>query len=127
MRTKAMALTDRAIGVRMRALRLQRGLSQMQVGEKLGVTFQQIQKYESGRNRLAGSRLVMMCELLKCRATDLLGNGDGVFADEPDTLMALQDKDITRMLLAVNQLPRSKRRAVAQCLLLLVRAFQQKI
>ncbi len=49
--------TDIHIGRRLRQARLARGLSQSALGEKLGVTFQQIQKYESGANRIGGSRL----------------------------------------------------------------------
>jgi DNA-binding Xre family transcriptional regulator len=38
--------------------------SQADLGEKLGVTFQQIQKYESGRNRVSAARLFEICEAL---------------------------------------------------------------
>jgi transcriptional regulator with XRE-family HTH domain len=116
---------DKQIGARIRAFRLQRKLSQEQVGEAIGVTFQQIQKYEKGWNRISGSRLVALCELLQVKAEQILGNGSGVFHDEPETLIALQDKQITRIVLALSQLPKARRAAVAQCLLLLVKAFQQ--
>lgn len=44
-------------GRRIRALRLAAGLSQTEVGDALGITFQQIQKYEKGTNRVSsGSR-----------------------------------------------------------------------
>ena len=49
--------TDKHIGRRLREARLARGLSQGALGKKLGVTFQQVQKYESGANRIGGSRL----------------------------------------------------------------------
>ncbi len=49
--------TDVHIGRRLREARLARGLSQGALGKKLGVTFQQVQKYESGSNRIGGSRL----------------------------------------------------------------------
>lgn len=49
--------TDIHIGRRLREARLARGLSQGALGKKLGVTFQQVQKYESGANRIGGSRL----------------------------------------------------------------------
>ena len=49
--------TDIHIGRRLREARLARGLSQGALGKKLGVTFQQVQKYESGSNRIGGSRL----------------------------------------------------------------------
>ena len=56
--------TDVHIGRRLRQARLARGLSQDVMGKKLGITYQQIQKYESGANRIGGSRLWDMCRLL---------------------------------------------------------------
>jgi transcriptional regulator with XRE-family HTH domain len=55
---------DAEIGRRIRALRLERGLSQTELGNFLGVTFQQIQKYEKGSNRVAAARLERVAELL---------------------------------------------------------------
>ena len=48
---------DVHVGSRMREMRLLRGLSQTALGRELGVTFQQIQKYERGANRLSASML----------------------------------------------------------------------
>jgi transcriptional regulator with XRE-family HTH domain len=48
---------DHEIGAAIRRIRNIRGLSQTELGEKVGVTFQQIQKYERGANRVASSRL----------------------------------------------------------------------
>lgn len=48
---------DRHVGVRIRQLRMARGLSQKGLGEALGVSFQQIQKYERGLNRVGASNL----------------------------------------------------------------------
>ena len=56
--------TDVHIGRRLRQARLSRGLSQDMLGKQLGITYQQIQKYESGANRIGGSRLWDMCRLL---------------------------------------------------------------
>jgi transcriptional regulator with XRE-family HTH domain len=49
--------TDVHVGARIRAQRLQNGLSQTALAEKLGVTFQQVQKYEKGVNRVGAGRL----------------------------------------------------------------------
>lgn len=48
---------DKVIGARIRAERLRRGMSQETLGKAIGVTFQQIQKYEKGVNRIAVSTL----------------------------------------------------------------------
>ena len=55
---------DAYIGARMRENRLAINMSQADLGEKLGVTFQQIQKYESGRNRVSAARLFEICKAL---------------------------------------------------------------
>lgn len=48
---------DVHIGHRLRARRTLLGISQEELAQRLGVTFQQVQKYEHGRNRISGSRL----------------------------------------------------------------------
>jgi len=51
-------------------------LSQTALGEAIGVTFQQIQKYERGANRISFSRLVEIAQALGCRVLDLIGDLD---------------------------------------------------
>jgi transcriptional regulator with XRE-family HTH domain len=55
---------DAAIGKRLRTLRLQRGLSQTELGSLINVTFQQVQKYEKGTNRISAGRLQRIAEVL---------------------------------------------------------------
>ena len=55
---------DAEIGQRVRALRLQRGLSQTELGNLITVTFQQVQKYEKGANRISAGRLQRIAEVL---------------------------------------------------------------
>ena len=55
---------DILVGSRIRKFRKGRGMSQAQLGEKLGVTFQQVQKYEKGKNRVGASRLQMISTAL---------------------------------------------------------------
>src|SRR5690606_16663975 len=52
------------VGSRVRMRRKMLGLSQEKLGEKLGITFQQIQKYEKGTNRVGASRLQAMADAL---------------------------------------------------------------
>ena len=56
--------TDVFVGGRVRMRRKMLGLSQEKLGDKLGITFQQIQKYEKGTNRVGASRLKAMSEAL---------------------------------------------------------------
>lgn len=56
---------DRIIGKNLRWLRRQRHISQTRLGQGLGVSFQQIQKYEQGENRLSLSLAIRACKVLK--------------------------------------------------------------
>jgi transcriptional regulator with XRE-family HTH domain len=55
---------DAEVAKRVRALRLQRGLSQGELSDALGVTFQQVQKYERGANRISAGRLFRIAKVL---------------------------------------------------------------
>jgi transcriptional regulator with XRE-family HTH domain len=57
--------TDNYVGSRVRMRRLMLGMSQEKLGEKLGLTFQQVQKYEKGTNRIGASRLQHISQILK--------------------------------------------------------------
>jgi transcriptional regulator with XRE-family HTH domain len=61
---RASSAVDQYIGARMREGRRAINMTQANLGEKLGVTFQQIQKYEKGRNRVSAARLFEICEAL---------------------------------------------------------------
>ena len=56
---------DRQVGQRIAALRKARGISRSQLGTAVGVTFQQVQKYERGTNRVGASRLQDIARLLE--------------------------------------------------------------
>jgi transcriptional regulator with XRE-family HTH domain len=57
--------TDIYIGKRVRMRRMQVGISQTELGDELGISFQQVQKYENGSNRLSASKLQLMATFLK--------------------------------------------------------------
>ena len=65
MRVKTPNPVDRHVGARIRMQRMVRGLSQTKLGEEVGVTFQQVQKYEKGVNRVGASRLQQIATVLK--------------------------------------------------------------
>jgi transcriptional regulator with XRE-family HTH domain len=71
---------DVAVGARIRARRKVQGFSQSHVAQQLGLTFQQIQKYERGVNRVSASKLVQIAGLLGTSVAWLVGedeNGGG--------------------------------------------------
>ena len=65
MSTKAPNPVDKYVGSRVRMRRIMLGMSQEKLGEALGLTFQQIQKYEKGTNRVGASRLQQISEILQ--------------------------------------------------------------
>ena len=67
---------DVALGGRIRLRRRELGMSQDQLARKIGITFQQVQKYEHGTNRVSFSRLVEIAEALKCSVSDIMGDLD---------------------------------------------------
>jgi transcriptional regulator with XRE-family HTH domain len=66
---------DGEIGVRIRTMRIDRGLSQGQLADKLGVSFQQVQKYEKGANRIGLARAIVVCRILDADISELAGTG----------------------------------------------------
>jgi transcriptional regulator with XRE-family HTH domain len=64
---------DIEVGRRIRIQRMTRGLSQTELGEKIGVTFQQVQKYEKGVNRVGAGRLTRIAKVLGVSVGTLFG------------------------------------------------------
>ena len=83
---------DIALGAAVRIRRRTLGISQEALAEQCGVSFQQIQKYENGANRISFSRLVQIARALRCRVVDLLDVLDG-----PDLETAADLDLLTRM------------------------------
>ena len=67
MSTKAPNPVDKYVGSRVRMRRIMLGMSQEKLGEALGLTFQQVQKYEKGTNRVGASRLSRSPRYCRCR------------------------------------------------------------
>ncbi len=73
---------DAHVGARIRLRRKLLGLSQQQLAEKLGLTFQQVQKYERGVNRVSASKLYETARLLQAPVTHFFEGLDGQAATE---------------------------------------------
>jgi transcriptional regulator with XRE-family HTH domain len=81
MSTKAPNPVDKYVGSRVRMRRIMLGMSQEKLGEALGLTFQQVQKYERGVNRVGASRLFDLSRVLDVPISFF-------FDDMPDSLSA---------------------------------------
>src|ERR1700760_328683 len=75
MSTKAPNPVDRYVGSRVRMRRIMLGMSQEKLGEALGLTFQQVQKYEKGTNRVGASRIQQIAEILQVPVSFLFEGG----------------------------------------------------
>lgn len=69
---KAVTQVDGYIGEKIRGYRNKLDISQEELGRMLGVSFQQIQKYEKGANRITSSRLQEIAKIFECDVADLL-------------------------------------------------------
>lgn len=65
------------IGERIRLRRAALGMSQAELADRIGMSFQQVQKYERGANRIASSILMRVADALDCVPGDLLMSGKG--------------------------------------------------
>ena len=99
MAKEARSDTDRQIGARVRAARVSRGVSQEKLGEALGITFQQIQKYEKGTNRVSVSALLKIAEALQISAADLVPELKEEKAGAPAPVITnMQALEVARMV-----------------------------
>lgn len=104
---------DHLVGQRLRWRRRELRLTQEQLGEKLGLTFQQVQKYEKGVNRISAGRLYELSTVLDIPvlyfyegAEDYLGLPDGGFNEdaEPAAPLPLMDQEAMELLAAFQQI-----------------------
>ena len=75
MTSKAPNPVDKYVGSRVRMRRIMLGMSQEKLGEALGLTFQQVQKYEKGTNRVGASRIQQISEILQVPVSFLFEGG----------------------------------------------------
>ena len=103
LRKRRAGVEDVEIGRKIRALRLERGLSQSGLANGIGLTFQQVQKYEKGTNRVSAGRLQRIADVLNTPVMFFYG-GMGARAKKKDQrssgLALVQTKGAMRLLRA---------------------------
>jgi transcriptional regulator with XRE-family HTH domain len=108
MSMKAPDPRDKRIGQNVRRIRMLRSMSQEGLGDGLKLTFQQVQKYEKGTNRISGSRLQQIADVLHCTIPDLFegvaANGSVRSLDDPLAALGTSSVGI-RMARAFVKLP----------------------
>ena len=78
---------DRQIGQRIRAFRMAQNMSQSELGRRMGVSFQQIQKYEKGQNRVGGGRIKKLAASLDVSVAALFGAAEDRGQKKVDALL----------------------------------------
>ncbi len=93
--------TDIRIGSLIRMRRVQIGISQTALAEKLGVTFQQVQKYERGQNRVSAGRMPLVAGALDVPISYFYGHDDGAAGVDKaaiDTIGLLTERHAVELL-----------------------------
>lgn len=91
---RRLCATDLIIAGNLRRLRLERGLSQDNIAALLGVSYQQVQKYESGANRISLPRLMLLRDFYGVTLEDMIGPGTATPNRAPPPIT---DPDVMRI------------------------------
>jgi transcriptional regulator with XRE-family HTH domain len=102
---------DVAVGARIRLLRKMRGQSQQALADAAGVTFQQIQKYERGSNRVSASMLARIAAALSAPVAELFGETSSGASAVDEVASLLSQPGALELLRAFSGLPRGAPRA----------------
>jgi len=86
MAKKAPNPTDKHVGARVRMRRMMLNMSQEKLGDALGLTFQQVQKYEKGANRIGASRLQQIAHILQVPVSFFFDGAPHAMGQQPDGL-----------------------------------------
>jgi transcriptional regulator with XRE-family HTH domain len=106
---------DVMVGARIRIFRTHCGTSQSDLAEKIGVAFQQVQKYEKGTNRVGASRLSRIAAVLGVSIGELFESSGDKPADSKSPFRLLAGRDALRVLTAFSRMSDPRvRRAIAQ-------------
>ena len=100
---------DKHVGQRLRGRRRDLGLSQTSVADRLGLTFQQVQKYELGMNRVSASRLYDLCGILDVKIEYFFAGIDADLYNAKD--LSLNDPELVELLDHYLQIPEQTVRA----------------
>ncbi|MDG1801891.1 MAG: helix-turn-helix transcriptional regulator [Paracoccaceae bacterium] len=99
---------DIHVGKRIKEARILRGQSQSEIARELDISFQQIQKYESGKNRISASRLFELSQLFGISPSFFF---DGL-EEGADEIKQPMDAETARIALAILKIPNKRTRSL---------------
>lgn len=109
------AQIDRFVGSRIRARRLQFGLSQTELAARVGVTYQQQQKYENGATRISASRLWHLCRELDSEMSYFFPESNGAQRTAPEEAASHSARETLELMKSYGRIRSSQmRRKVRQ-------------
>jgi len=94
---------DVMVGAKIRVFRNHRGMSQSDLAGKIGVAFQQVQKYEKGINRIGASRLSRIAAVLGVPIGELFESTENGSCNPKSPLRPLAERDALRVLTAFSR------------------------
>jgi transcriptional regulator with XRE-family HTH domain len=115
---------DKVVGRRMRARRRQLGLSQQALGDALGLSYQQVQKYEQGVSRIGAGRLQQIAEILNVPVSVFFDQKLGGSQDGGGVFAFLDTPYSFRLVSAFAKMPD---RGIQQCIVHLVEQIADRI
>jgi transcriptional regulator with XRE-family HTH domain len=119
---RSAAPADETLGKKIRLRRVEQGMSQQELGEVLGVSFQQVQKYEKGVNRVGAARLQTIATALGVPVTYFYDGDKGT--REVESLLFLDSNFSLRLLKAYNSV---KNQAVQRQFVALMETVAQEV
>ena len=115
--TRDPTLIDQTVGERIRKRRTDLEISQPELAEQIGVTYQQLQKYENGKNRISAGRLYDIAKILKTSIAYFYEGLDPLHsavrwaaAEEGDDFVGLDDSQLVELVMAFRQIRDSSAR-----------------
>ena len=102
---------DLHVGQRVRQRRWMFGLTQQQLGDSVGIKFQQVQKYETGASRISASRLWAIAAVMEVPVSFFFEGLNGRAPDTGDARREIvNDKEVLKLLRAYYAIPETQRR-----------------
>ncbi|OAL98378.1 MAG: transcriptional regulator [Wolbachia endosymbiont of Dactylopius coccus] len=103
------------LGKKIKQLRLDRGLTQTELGKRIGVSYRQIQKYENGSNHILASRIYDLAKALSIDVADF-------FIDIHADSYEAYDEEVLKLVKGYNEIKSKRLRSVVY---MLVKSFSQ--
>jgi transcriptional regulator with XRE-family HTH domain len=116
---------DQHVGGQLRLRRAQSGMTQTELGAKVGLSFQAVQKYETGENRISASRLYQLARILDVSLSYFFDGLDETGRAGDDTASDLTRKEASMVLGAYYGIKDARLRSA--CLLIMTRMVDRSV